>query len=103
MRNNYAIIKNAILKKEQIIATYNGHLRKMCPHIIGTKRGRQQALFYQFGGGSNSGTVTSDSENNWRCIPVDALRNVTAQPGMWHSVGYKSKTQKSVDIIDVEV
>jgi len=101
--NNYEIIRNAIIEKEQIIATYNGHFREMCPHVLGSKKGRMQALFFQFGGTSSSGNITGDSENNWRCIPVEELGDVTARPGSWHSVGYNSKTQKSVDNIDVEV
>lgn len=48
--SNYELIRNAILGKQQIFAVYDSHPRELCPHAIGTKNGRQQALFYQFGG-----------------------------------------------------
>lgn len=100
---NYTIIRNAILKKQQIIATYSGHVREMCPHVIGTKNGREQALFYQFGGTSSSGAIISDSPKNWRCIPIDGLSNVSAKTGTWHTGGNHSQDQTCVDDIDVEV
>lgn len=46
--NRYEVVKKAIQNKKQIIAKYNGLVREMCPHVIGTKSGRQQALFYQY-------------------------------------------------------
>ncbi len=49
MDDTYALIQQAILNKDQVIATYQGHRREMCPHVIGTKHGRRQALFYQLG------------------------------------------------------
>ena len=42
----YELIKRAIQDKEQVVATYRGHRREMCPHILGVKGGRPQALFY---------------------------------------------------------
>jgi hypothetical protein len=55
MAGTYALVRQAIIDKQQIVATYKGHVREMCPHAIGTKNGRQQALFFQFGGTSSSG------------------------------------------------
>jgi hypothetical protein len=47
MLDTYGQIKTAILHKKQVIATYRGRYRDMCPHVIGTKYGRRKALFYQ--------------------------------------------------------
>lgn len=38
---NYTIIRNAILNKQQVIFVYQGHIREMCPHVIGTKEGKE--------------------------------------------------------------
>ena len=87
-----------------MIATYNGHRREMCPHVIGTKNGRRQALFYQFGGTSSSGgRIKPGSTQNWRCIPVDGLTNVEVREGEWHTASNHSVPQTCVDIIDLEV
>ncbi len=101
--NIYEIIKEAIQNKQRIIATYNGHVREMCPHVIGIKSGKQQALFYQFGGTSSSGQITPNSPKNWRCIPIQGLSNVSSQDGEWHTGINHSKPQTCVDYIDKEV
>ena len=50
----YAMLREAVVKKRVVAATYNGHKRVMCPHVLGRNRqGREQALFYQFAGGSS--------------------------------------------------
>jgi hypothetical protein len=96
----YGMIRQAILNKQQVIATYNGHRREMCPHVIGRKGQRRQALFFQFAGGSSSG-LPPDGE--WRCIPVDRLENVVVRPGEWHTGTSHMRDQTCVDVVDAEV
>lgn len=103
MSNTYNIIRNAIVNQQQVIATYDNHVRELCPHVIGTKNGREQALFYQFGGTSSSGPIIPNSPKNWRCIPIDGLSNVSVKQGPWHTAGNHSKAQTCVEDIDVEV
>ncbi|PLY00583.1 MAG: hypothetical protein C0623_06905 [Desulfuromonas sp.] len=99
----YTLIRNAIINKQQVVATYNGCLREMCPHAIGKKNGREQALFYQFGGESSSGVIVPGAPQNWRCIPIGGLENITVRDGEWHTADNHSKSQTCVDDIDVEV
>ena len=103
MSSTYNIIRDAIVNKLQVVATYDGHVREMCPQVIGTKGGREQALFYQFGGTSSSGVIVPNSPRNWRCIPIDGLSNVSSRAGPWHTGGNHSKAQTCVDNVDVEV
>lgn len=74
----------------------------MCPHTLGTNNGREHALFYQFGGGSSSG-LSTDPRQNWRCMFLDELSNVSACNGPWHSGPNHSRPQRCVAVIDVEV
>lgn len=103
MSNNYDLIAKAIKEKLQVTAYYQGFYREMCPHALGSKKGRKQALFYQFGGESSKGTVTPGSTFNWRCIPIDGLTEVTLQPGQWYTAENHSQAQTCVDQIDIEV
>lgn len=103
MPDAYSLVRQAIINKDQVIATYQGHNREMSPHVIGTKGGRQQALFYQFGGTSSSGLGPDGSGENWRCIPVDELQGVSTRKGAWHTAPTHSQEQTCVDSIDVEV
>ena len=99
---NYEIIKDAILNKRIITATFNGYLRIMCPHVLGTKGRVKQALFYQFAGESKTG-LSLDPNENWRCIPIDLLRNVSSADGEWRTASNHSKPSRCIDIIEVQV
>lgn len=103
MSNNYDLIAKAIQEKLQITAIYQGYYREMCPHALGSKNGRAQALFYQFGGEGSKGPVTPGSTNNWRCIPIDGLTQLTLRAGEWHTAENHSRAQTCVDRIDLEV
>ena len=100
MSDTYSIVRQAILDKDQIVATYRGHRREMCPHAIGSKDGRRQALFFQFAGSSISGLPPG---GEWRCIPIEGLSDVVRRSGRWHSGGDHTQPQTCVDLVDVEV
>ncbi len=104
MSFTYQIVQQAIIEKHQVIADYGGYLTEMCPHVIGRKKGREQALFYQFDGDSKSGLDPApESPKNWLCIPIDGLSGVSTQAGIWHTAPNHSRPQTCVDEIDVEV
>ena len=99
----YNTIREAIAKKQQVVATYNGYIREMCPHVIGYKDGKEQALFYQFAGESSSGPIVDGSEKNLRCIPIAGLSNISVRDGDWHTSTNHSRRQTCVDRVDLEV
>jgi hypothetical protein len=99
----YDIVRKAIRNKEIIVATYDGFVREMCPHVLGTKDGVEHALFLQVGGGSRKG-LDPDPSKNWRCIKLDKLTNVAAKPGEWQTApNYYANPQSCVDDIHEEV
>jgi hypothetical protein len=102
---SYGLIRQAIIERKNIHALYNGQYREMCPHVIGlNRRDAQQALFYQFGGQSNSRPIQPDgSPENWRCIEIAKLSEVEVIDGAWHTAPNHSRPQTCVSNIDVEV
>lgn len=96
----YAIVRQAIIAKQQVVAMFADHPREMCPHVIGTKNGRHQALFFQFGG---SGTSELPPGGEWRCMPIDGLSDVSARNGQWYTGASHTRPQSCVDAVDVEV
>ncbi|MFA4929552.1 MAG: hypothetical protein WC558_13620 [Patulibacter sp.] len=100
MSNHYTVIRDAIVAKQQIHATYQGLRREMCPHAIGTKGGSPQALFVQFAGESSSGLP---AEGAWRCLKVSELSDVEARDGEWHTLANHSQRSTCIDVIDTEV
>jgi hypothetical protein len=101
LKDLYALIREAIQEELQVTAEYKGHLRELCPHAVGTKNGREQALFYQFGGWSESGLGPEGSSRNWRCLPLASLSNVSTQEGPWHTGQGHSRRHSCLDWIDV--
>jgi hypothetical protein len=95
----YELIRAATLARRQVLATYKGYRRELCPHVLGTKEGRRQALFFQFGGGSSSALPPG---GEWRCIPVDGLEEVVGREGPWHTGVRHQHLETCVDTIDVE-
>jgi hypothetical protein len=100
----YALVRQAILDKQNIEGDYNGFRRVMSPHTIGRNTsGAEQALFYQFAGGSKSGLSPAGSPQNWRCIPLAGLANVKVVGGEFHTAPNHSRPQTCVAQVDVEV
>jgi hypothetical protein len=97
--NAYDIIRDAILNKRQIVATYQGCRREMCPHALGMKKGRYRVLFFQFAGESNSGLPQG---GQWRCINLDELERISVREGPWHT-GSRTTSRRQFCIDDVHV
>jgi len=96
----YQTIRQAIVDHLQVVAQYDGHLREMCPHALGTKDGQPCALFYQFAGKSKGALGPLGSSRNWRLIPLAKLKNVSTRRGEWHTgQGWARRLQ--LDWIDV--
>lgn len=100
MTDSYQLIRDAIVNKKQVFAIYRGHPRELCPHAIGTKEGREQAIFYQFGGSSSKGLPP---EGEWRCLVIADLEQVEVHEGDWFSADNHSQPSTCIDEIDVEV
>ncbi|MBW3600784.1 MAG: hypothetical protein KY475_26400, partial [Planctomycetes bacterium] len=81
MADAYSLIRDAVLNKKTVVATYDGYERRMCPHVLGTTKGQRQGLFYQFAGNSRRGLEADGSPANWRCVRISRLSNVRIEDG----------------------
>ena len=100
MPSDSDLIVTAIQQKLIVTAMYQGYERVMCPHVIGYKAGRLNALFFQFAGGSKRGLPPG---GQWRCIHMDELQNIQLSPGEWHTGPDHSRPQTCADNIIAEV
>jgi predicted DNA-binding transcriptional regulator YafY len=96
----YAIFRQAILELNQITCTYQGRYREICPHVLGYKSGKEQALAFQFGGDSSKGLAEG---GEWRCLVLDQVQDAKMREGPWHTNDSHLKPQTCVDQVDVEV
>lgn len=103
LSHNFKLIEQAIREKKQVLATYDGKPRHLCPHVLGWNRdGFEQCLFYQFAGGSLTG-LSSVRAYNWRCMKVEEMSNIRLVDGEWHTAGNHSQEQTCVSDIHIEV
>jgi hypothetical protein len=99
MEGTYALDRRAIEEKRQVHATYGGHRRRMCPHVLGARHGQPRALFFQFAGGSDRGLLPG---GDWRCLSLGGLTEVSIHEGPWRTRAH-SEPQHCVEEIDLEV
>jgi hypothetical protein len=100
----YNLVRQAIVDKRSINATYKGLFRQLCPHTIGLgKDGQEQALFYQYAGQSSSGLAPAGDPSNWRCVPIATLTGAVLNDDVWQSASNHSQIQSCVKTVDLEV
>jgi hypothetical protein len=96
--STYALFRDAILAEQQVVCSYDGRLRELCPHIIGTnKRGEEVVLAWQFAGES-SGRLPE-----WRCLRLANVRNARTQIGRWYEGGSHRIGQTCVSTVDLDI
>ena len=94
----YTVFRNAILGEQQVVCSYDGRTRELCPHIIGTNRsGEEVVLAWQFGGES-SGKLPQ-----WRCLKLAGVRGAQARDGRWFAGGSHKTEQSCVTEIDLDI
>jgi hypothetical protein len=94
----YTLFRNAILDEQQVVCLYDGRVRELCPHIIGTnKSGEEVVLAWQFAGES-SGLLPQ-----WRCLKLANVRDARAREGRWLEGGSHQTTQTCVRDVDLDI
>src|ERR1700730_18195115 len=92
------ILRNAILAEQQVVCSYGGRTRELCPHIIGTnKSGEEVVLAWQFAGDS-SGKLPQ-----WRCLRLANVRGARAPIGRCYQGGSHRTEQTCVSKIDLDI
>lgn len=100
----YALLQEAIQQKSCLSARYRGYRRLLCPYVLGRNQNNEpRVLAYQYGGGSASGLDPSGSANNWRCIALDKLSDVTLIPEEWVEAPNQGNPQTCIAIIEQAV
>jgi hypothetical protein len=89
-----------MISGKQILCTYKGRDRELCPVILGHSQAREKALTYQFGGQSTKGLP---SGGQWRCLWLSEVSNVRLRDGPWYAGEGHSQPQGCVEIVDLDV
>jgi hypothetical protein len=96
--STYTLFRKAILAERQVVCSYDGRRRELCPHIIGTnKSGEEVVLAWQFAGES-SGPLPQ-----WRCLRLANVRDAQMRDGRWLEGGSHRTEQTCVSAIDLDI
>jgi predicted DNA-binding transcriptional regulator YafY len=93
----FRLLHRAILAEKQLVFTYNGRRREVCPYILGHKDGAEKLLAFQFAGQSETGKL------DWKCFAVAKVRDARMQDGPWRGGAKHRKTQSCVDDVFIDV
>ncbi|WEX08188.1 hypothetical protein [Chelativorans sp. AA-79] len=96
----YRLFAEAMRDRKQVICTYGGYSREICPIILGHSDGKEKALVFQFGGGSSSGLPP---RRNWKCLELAKVRNARLRDGPWHAGSSHRQSQSCVKDVDLDV
>ena len=95
-------IKAAIRSKGQIEAVYQGRRRELSPHAFGQKRSYDKLIAVQTGGDSSQG-LSADMRDNWRCLFVEQMYQVTDHAGAWQTADNHSQLNTCLGVTQVSV
>ena len=94
----YILFREAIVAEQQVVCSYEGRHRELCPHVLGTnKRGEEVILAWQFAGQS-SGKLPQ-----WRCLRLADVRDAKSRSGPWHEGGSHRTSQTCVNSVDLDI
>jgi hypothetical protein len=96
----YDLFEQAMRARKQIVCTYGGFRRELCPIILGHSQGQEKALTYQFAGRSNSGLPPG---GEWRCLWLSKVSDVQLRDGPWFAGSSHAAPQGCVEIVDLDV
>jgi hypothetical protein len=97
---SYKLFEEAMAGRKQILCTYDGRPRELCPIILGHSQGQEKALTYQFGGQSEKGLPPG---GQWRCLWLCKVGNIRLRDGSWHAGDGHNQPQDCVEIVDLDV
>jgi hypothetical protein len=74
----YKLFEKAMTSRKQVLCTYNGYYRELCPVILGHTNGQEMALAYQFAGQSKSGLPP---RGQWKCLSLAKVSSIQLRDG----------------------
>jgi hypothetical protein len=99
----YRLLRESVVSRKPIEASYDGRLRLLCPHRLGrNSKAELRVLCYQYGGESSSKLDQSGSPGNWRCMVVEKLRQVRLLDGRWRTAPNHSRPASCVVDADID-
>lgn len=96
----YKLFEQAMTDRKQVLCTYDGYFRELCPVILGHTNGLEMALAHQFAGQSKSGLPP---RGEWKCLSLAKVSDIRLGDGPWHAGASHTSPQRCVQEVDLDV
>jgi hypothetical protein len=97
----YALFLSAMRNRQQIVCAYQGHVRELCPILLGRTGLEEKALVFQFAGSTSDGPIGPPGA--WKCLRLAEVRNATLRDGSWHAGNEHSTAQHCMKMVEYDV
>jgi hypothetical protein len=98
--DTYDFIRQAVIDRCCLTATYEHRIRHFSPHSIGRDDdGERHVMAFQYGGQSSKPLPPL---GQWRCFAVQKLQNVLRNTDDWRTGPGHSRPNKCVTHVDVQ-
>jgi hypothetical protein len=100
--STYALFRAAILAEQQVICSYGGCHRELCPVVLGlNKSGEEAVLAWQFAGEVSEGKLPAGG--TWKCLRLARVRDARSRAGPWHEGSAHGRAQTCVTNVDIDI
>ena len=96
----HGLFLDAMRQRSQIVCTYQGHIREICPILLGRTGLEEKALVYQFAGNTSTGPL---GQPEWKCFRLGDVRDVALREGPWHAGTEHSAAQHCMKMVEYDV
>jgi hypothetical protein len=96
----HSLFLEAMREQRPIACTYQGHIREICPIMLGRTGLEEKALVFQFGGSTSKGRIT---QPDWKCFFLDEVSDAVLKDGRWHAGTEHSQSQHCMKMVEYDV
>ena len=97
----HALLLDAMREKRQVLCTYQGHQREICPIMLGRTGLEEKVLVFQFGGTTSKGPMPPPGE--WKCFRISEIENAVLRDGRWHAGTEHSAASSCMKMVEYDV
>ena len=97
----HALFLKAMREQRPVACTYQGHVREICPIMLGRTSLEEKALVFQFGGATSKGSIPAPGA--WKCFKLAEVRDARLIDGGWRAASEHSATQHCMEMVEYDV
>jgi hypothetical protein len=97
----HAVLLQAMREERPVTCTYQGHIREICPVMLGRTGLEEKALVFQFGGSTSKGRIPAPGE--WKCFRLEEVRDAVLIEGRWHAGTSHTTASSCMKMVEYDI